>query len=54
MFLKTKTNRGMFANILMSSFILFSALGSFLIYPPIGFIVAGVTCGIFGYLLGAE
>jgi LytS/YehU family sensor histidine kinase len=47
-------NRPTFANVLMLSFILFTAIGGFLIAPPIGFIVAGVTCGVFGYLLGAE
>ena len=53
-FLRRAVNRTTFANILMSSFILFTAIGGFLIAPPIGFIVAGVTCGVFGYLLGAE
>jgi hypothetical protein len=38
----------------MASFILFTAIGGFLIAPPIGFLVAGLTCGIFGYILGAE
>lgn len=53
-FLRSLTNRTTFANVLMSSFILFTAIGGFLIAPPIGFIVAGVACGVFGYLLGAE
>jgi len=52
--LKSKLNRVTFANTLMFSFILFSAIGGFLIAPPIGFLVAGVSCGIFGYILGAE
>jgi hypothetical protein len=52
--IKKSAKRPTFANILMSSFILFTAVGGFLIAPPVGFIVAGVTCGIFGYLLGAE
>lgn len=39
---------------LMVSFILFSAVGGFLIAPPVGFIIAGVACGVFGFLLGAE
>jgi len=39
---------------LMASFILFTAIGGFLIAPPVGFIIAGVSCGLFGYLLGAE
>jgi len=43
-----------FAHMLMASFILFTAIGGFLIAPPVGFIIAGVGCGLFGYLLGAE
>lgn len=42
------------ANLLMSSFILFTAIGTFLINPPLGFIVFGVTAGAVGYLLGKE
>ena len=53
-FIRGAANRGTFANVLMVSFILFSAVGGFLIAPPVGFIVAGVACGVFGYLLGAE
>lgn len=53
-FLRTAAKRSTFANVLMVSFILFSAVGGFLIAPPVGFMVAGVACGIFGYLLGAE
>jgi len=52
--LKSKANRVTFAHILMASFILFTAIGGFLIAPPVGFIIAGVSCGLFGYLLGAE
>ena len=52
--LKSKLTRVTFANTLMFSFILFSAIGGFLIAPPIGFLVAGISCGIFGYILGAE
>jgi LytS/YehU family sensor histidine kinase len=53
-YLRRAAKRTTFANILMASFILFTAVGGFLIAPPVGFIVAGVTCGVFGYLLGAE
>lgn len=53
-YLRGAAKRTTFANILMVSFILFTAVGGFLIAPPVGFIVAGVTCGVFGYLLGAE
>lgn len=53
-FLKSKLNRTTSANLLMLSFILFSAVGGFLIAPPIGFLVAGISCGIFGFILGAD
>lgn len=49
-----KANRPNFANLLMICFILFTGIGAGLIFPPAGLITAGVTCGIFGYLLGAE
>lgn len=39
---------------LMLSFILFTSIGAALISPEIGFIVAGATCGLFGFLLGLE
>jgi len=42
------------ANGLMVLFVGGTTVGSFLIFPPAGFIVGGVTCGIFGYLLGSE
>jgi len=48
------TNRRYVANLLMISFILFTAIGAGLVFPPAGFIVAGITCGILGYLLGLE
>ena len=38
----------------MVSFILFTSVGSAMIFLPAGFIVAGVTCGFFGFLLGLE
>jgi hypothetical protein len=44
----------MFANLLMISFILFTSIGAALIFLPAGLIVAGVTCGFFGFLLGLE
>jgi hypothetical protein len=47
-------NRQTVANILMSSFILFTAMGTFLINPALGFIVLGLTAGAVGYLLGLE
>ena len=54
LWLKTLFNRPTFAYLMMVSFILFTSLGAGLIYTPSGFITAGVTCGIFGYLLGRE
>jgi hypothetical protein len=48
------TNRGTAANLMMISFILFTAIGCFQIYAPAGFISAGIGCGLFGFLLGQE
>jgi hypothetical protein len=42
------------ANIMMVLFIVLTSVGTVLISPPVGLIVAGVTCGIYGYLLGSE
>ena len=39
---------------MMVSFILFTSIGAAFIYAPAGLITAGVTCGLFGYLLGRE
>lgn len=47
-------NRGAAANLMMMSFILFTAIGCFQIYAPAGFISAGISCGIYGFLLGQE
>jgi hypothetical protein len=52
--IKSSFKRGTVANIMMLSFILFTSIGAGLIFPPAGLIVAGITCGIFGFLLGAE
>lgn len=51
---KKLNNRRAAANLLMLSFILFTAIGCFQIYAPAGFISAGITCGLFGFLLGQE
>lgn len=48
------TNRSNVANILMGSFVVSTAVGAGLIFPPAGLIVAGVCCGIVGLLLGLE
>lgn len=42
------------ANVLMVLFILGTTVGAGMILPPAGFIVGGLTCGVFGYLLGSE
>lgn len=47
-------NRSNVANILMGSFVLLTAVGAGLIFPPAGVIVAGVCCGAVGLLLGLE
>jgi hypothetical protein len=47
-------NRGYIANFLMMSFILLTAIGAGFIFPPAGLIVAGLACGIVGFLLGLE
>lgn len=52
--LKIKANRGTFANILMICFIIFTSIGAGMIFLPAGWVVAGVCCGIFGFLLGSE
>lgn len=51
---KRKANRSTFANIFMFCFIIFSSIGAGMIFLPAGFVVAGVGCGIFGFLLGLE
>lgn len=48
------TNRANVANILMGSFVVLTAVGAGLIFPPAGLIVAGACCGIVGFLLGLE
>ena len=47
-------NRNITANILMTSFILMTAVGAFCIDISIGFITLGVTSGLVGFLLGLE
>jgi hypothetical protein len=47
-------SRANIANALMVCFILGTTTGAAMLFPPAGFIVFGVTSGIFGYLLGSE
>lgn len=42
------------ANILMASFIIMTTTGAFLFNPATGFVVAGLTCGALGLLLGMD
>ena len=49
-----KFNMATFAYLLMASFIILSSIGAALVYAPAGFMTAGITCGLFGYLLGRE
>jgi hypothetical protein len=51
---KAVPTRRTFANLFMVSFIMLTSVGAGLIAMPIGLIVAGVGCGIFGFLLGLE
>ncbi len=38
----------------MFSFIILTGVGVGLIFPPAGLVVAGVGCGIFGFMLGLK
>lgn len=51
---KTLFNRGSAANLLMIAFIIMTSVGAWQIYQPMGFIVAGVGCGVFGFILGLD
>lgn len=52
--LKRLATRPFFANFLMVGFIIFTSIGAGIVSPALGFLAAGVTCGIFGFLLGLE
>jgi hypothetical protein len=52
--LKQLATRSFFTNLLMVGFIVFTSVGVGLVSPAFGFIAAGITCGIFGFLLGLE
>lgn len=52
-FLRLAT-RTVAANIMMVLFILLTSIGMFMYSPALGLVVAGVCCGIFGFLLGLE
>lgn len=38
----------------MILFIVLISIGTMMIWPPVGFIAAGVACGIYGFILGLE
>ena len=46
--------REILANWLMVSFIILTSVGAAMVYPPLGLIVGGLACGVFGFLLGLE
>ena len=46
--------RRIVAYALMAAFVGLTSGGAFLIYPPAGLIVAGLGCGVYAYLLGAN
>lgn len=50
----SKLKRSTFAYLFMFSFIILTSIGVGLIFPPAGLVVAGVSCGIFGFILGLE
>jgi hypothetical protein len=52
--LQIRANRRTFANVLMLCFIIFTSIGAGMIFFPAGWVVAGVSCGLFGFLLGSE
>lgn len=46
--------RSNFANGFMVVFVISTSVGAGMMFLPAGLVVAGITSGIFGYLLGAE
>jgi hypothetical protein len=54
LWIKKQNWRGVTANLMMILFILLTSVGAALLHPAAGFIVAGVACGLFGYLLGSD
>jgi hypothetical protein len=51
---RIKLNRTTFAYVFMLSFIILTSIGVGLIFPPAGIVVAGIGCGLFGFILGLE
>ena len=42
------------ANLLIASFIIMTTIGASIISIQVGFIIAGISCGVVGVLLGLE
>ena len=53
-FVAKRITRTSTANMLMASFIIMTTTGAFLFNPATGFVVAGLTCGALGLLLGMD
>lgn len=52
--LRKYLTRSTSANGLMVLFVIGTTVGAGMIFLPAGFIAGGVTCGLYGYLLGSE
>lgn len=53
-YIRPRLTRTLAANGFMLVFIVLTGIGTFMISPAIGFIVAGLASGLYGYLLGSE
>jgi hypothetical protein len=51
---KQAMTRSFLSYTLMVGFIIFTSVGAGIFSPALGFLAAGVTCGILGFLLGVE
>lgn len=52
--IKMKVSRAFVANTFMLIFIILTGIGTYMILPAAGFIVAGIASGLYGFLLGSE
>lgn len=52
--IRPRLTRTLAANVFMLVFIILTGIGAFMILPAIGFIIAGLASGLYGYLLGSE
>lgn len=51
---RARVTRSFISYALMVGFIIFTSVGAGIVSPALGFLAAGVTCGILGFLLGLE